>query len=248
MKYTLLELIQRVLSSIKGEEVNSYSDTAESLVVRDIIKECYFSLISQQDFPEYYTFFELNASGDSTQPVLMTIPDDVLGIGWVKYNDTAVKYMTPTAFYERQVMLDEDDTATVAAMILTTGTSDDISFKYRIDKDPEFYTEVEDQYLLFDSVDLAEDTTLAKAKTTCYGLRMEAWADDDAFTPKLDPQQFMILLKDAKAMAFLELRQTSNAQAEGQGRRIKIKAEAKKHRANYAKSGYYAQLSHQGRK
>jgi len=239
MKYTLLEMIQRILSAIKGEEVNSYSDTAESLAVRDIVKECYFNIISNQDFPELKTFFELNASGDNNLPVRMSIPDDVIGVEWIRYNGEVLSYLEPDDFYTKQNNL--DTTAdNVGTMNIETGTGPDtIPFNYTNDADPQYYTYYEDKYIIFDSYDSDTEATLQKANTVCYGLRTIAWEDDDSFTPTLDAHSFNILMKDAKAMAFLELRQMTNQSEIAAGRKARIKAEQKKHRANYKRMEYY---------
>lgn len=247
MKYTLLELVQRVLSSIKGEEVNSFSDTAESLIVRDIIKECYLNLISNQNFPELYTFFELNASGDNTKPVLMTVPENVLSLSWIKYNGQYVKYMEPTAYHDMQLNFDID-ADNVDSMVYENADGDTIRFRYYTDRDPLYFTSIDDTTLIFDGHTLADDDTLTKNKTECWGLRSNAWEDVDSFTPRLDPQQFMILLKEAKDMAFTEIRLTTNASAQAQARKAKIKAEQKKHRVGNGYYDYYQQLPHMGRK
>lgn len=248
MKYTLLETVQRVLSSIKGEEVNSYSDTAESLAVKDIIKECYYTILSTQDFPELKTLFELNASGDNDKPVLMSLPSDVVGLEWVKYNkiqdgETApvyeyVYYLPLVKFLEITDRLSTDDT-TVGSFTHTTGASDSIEFYYRNDGAPQWYTTIDDNYVIFDSYDSTIDTTLQKTKTKCYGLKNDTWEDSDTFEFALDAQQFTILLKEAKAMAWLELKQTQNVAAETQARKAHIKAEVKKDRVNYNHKDYY---------
>jgi len=256
MKYTLLELTQRVLSSIKGEEINSISDTAESLAVVDIIKECYATLIAQQDFPEQKTLFSLVSSGDSNKPVLMTIPEDAYGIEWLKYNGVAsgdtdpvwqdVKYLQLKDFldYTQQFNTSETD---VSSMSITLGDST-ISFKYRSDGAPKYFTTIDDNQLLFDSYDTAVDSTLQSSKTIAYGLRI-SWTTADTYTPDLDSQQFAILLKDAKAMAWQELKSVDNVAAARQGRDLRIAAEYKKTRANYKNMGYYYdQYPNYGRK
>ena len=258
MKYTLLELIQRILSSIKGEEVNNYNDTAESLVIRDIVKECFYNIIGTQDFPELKTLFELTASGDSAKPTLMTLPSDVVGLEWVKYNKIASGETAPNFGYVRylpladfmsvihQLKTTEDN---VGTFNVTTGSSDSIEFYYTDNRAPEYYTSYDDNTLIFDSYDSAVDSTLQKSKTLCYGLKSGAWTDSNSFTLPLDAQQFNILLKEAKAMAWEELRQTQNATAGMQARRAKIAAEKKKDRANYNhKDYYYSKFPNYGRK
>lgn len=258
MKYTLLELIQRVLSSIKGEEVNNYDDTAESLVVRDIVKECYYNLLSQQDFPEHNTLFELNASGDNTKPTVMFIPDNVISLEWVKYNKETTEDTDP-AFMEINYLPLKDflqmnhsmslSESNVSSFTIDTGNSDSIDFLYRDDKAPDFYTSFDDHTLIFDSFDLTVDTTLKKNKTLCFGMKEAEWEDDNSFTPDLDSQQFSILLKDCKYMAWQELRQTENMAALRDSRRSRIAAERKKTRSNYNhKLYYYTEYPNYGRK
>ena len=258
MQLTLLELIQRVLSSVKGEEVDNYDDTAESLVVRDIIKECYYTLISSKDFPELKTLFELNASGDPTKPTLMTMPSDVVGLEWVKYNkillgntDASYEYVyyLPMREFLDQIDGYNDDETYIGSFSVTTGSADTIEFKYKSDHAPMYYTSFNDSTLIFDSYDSAIDTTLQKTKTKCYGLKSSTWTNSNNFTLPLDSQQFDILLKEAKAMAWMELRQTENIKAEREARRAKIQAEKKKDRVNYnAKGDYYTRYPDYGRR
>lgn len=242
MKYTLLEIIQRVLSSIKGEEVDNFNDTAESLVIRDIIKECYYTIVSNQDFPELKTLFELETEEDDTKPTLMTLPADAIGLEWVKYkSDDAffyVRYLPVKEFLELNHMLDENE-ANVGTFTVTTGAEDAIEFYYRNDKAPQFYTSFDDNTVVFDSYDVSVEDYLQKDKTLCYGLKATTWDDSNNFTLPLDAQQFNILLKDAKAMAWEELRQTTNNSAVAQARKAKISAEKKKDRVNYNHKSYY---------
>lgn len=249
MKQTLLEMTQAVLRSIKGEQVNSISDTQESQDVADIIKECYGTLIAQQDFPEAKTIFELNASGDNLKPVLMTIPDDVYGIEWLKYNIIEDGYTDPVwrtlthlplkdfIDYTQQFNIDETE---VASMALTIN-SDSVDFKYYNDRAPRYFTSIDDEKVIFDSYDSVVDTTLQKTKTMGYGLRI-TWTVSDSFIPELDAQQFPILLKDAKVVAWQELKSVDNVLAARQSRDLRISAEGKKNRSNYNNNGYYNTL------
>lgn len=248
MQYTLLELIQRILSSIKGEEVNSYDDTAESLVVRDIIKECFYNIISNQDFPEMKSLFELNASGISNKPTFMTMPAPVVGIEWVKYNKATledptaryeyVTYLPFEEFAERMHQLDPsaDNVGSYSLDSLAGGTFD---VYYQNDKAPDYYTSYDDNTILFDSYDSDVDTTLQTSKSLAYGLLTHTWVDDNNATLPLDAQQYNILIKEAKVMSWMELRQTENQAAAMQARKAKIAAEKKKDKVNYNHKGYY---------
>src|SRR5258705_5004895 len=88
MKMTLLEMTQNVLSSLSSDEVNSISDTSESMQVATIIKTCYFNMVSRAGLPEQKKLIQLEPSLDPLLPILMTKPDDVSKIEWIKYFNT----------------------------------------------------------------------------------------------------------------------------------------------------------------
>jgi hypothetical protein len=90
MKRTLLDLTQEILASLSSDEVNSISDTSESLQVASIIRTCYFNIIYRADLPENKQLFQLDPSTDGDKPVLMLKPSNVNRIEWIKYFDNSV--------------------------------------------------------------------------------------------------------------------------------------------------------------
>lgn len=85
MKLTNLQYVQSILSSLGSDEVNSVSDTTESLQVLEILRATYFNVISRTDLPEHWQLIQLNPSLDVTTPVLMYVPDGVKKLTWLKY-------------------------------------------------------------------------------------------------------------------------------------------------------------------
>jgi len=51
MKLSLLDITQKILSSLDSDPVNSIDDTVESIQVADIVKESYYSLMAERDWP-----------------------------------------------------------------------------------------------------------------------------------------------------------------------------------------------------
>lgn len=257
MRYTLLELTQRVLESIKGEAVDSISDTEESLIVANIVKECYATILAEADIDEAKTLFELNASGDNTKPTLMTLPSDVYTIDWLMYNCIQDGETDPNWVTLQYIPLQEfivytnnfnTDESTVSSLTQTVGT-DSIYFKYRNDGAPKYYTAFKGYYILFDSYDSAVDTTLQKTKTQGYGIRPTGWSTTDSFTPDLSAHQFVLLLKEAKSMAWQELKSIDNNKAEREARKLRIRMESNKDKINAKNQGYYyTQLPNYGRR
>src|SRR6266550_2206168 len=90
MKYTLLDMTQNILSRMSSDEVNSISDSPESLQVANIIKNKYFDIVNRVNLPEHDQLLQLDPSIDATSPVLMYVPDGVADLKWLKYFDTNV--------------------------------------------------------------------------------------------------------------------------------------------------------------
>ena len=86
MRYTLLEMVQRLLASMESDIVQSVGETQEALDVANIIKGCFYDIIGQLEPPESSGLFGLDASTDDTKPVLMTLPDRVVTYDWIKYD------------------------------------------------------------------------------------------------------------------------------------------------------------------
>lgn len=108
MKQTLLQMTQSILSSLNSDEVNSISDTTESLQVAEIIKQTYFNFIARADLPEHYELFQLTPSNDEESPILMYKPDNVKFIEWMKYYDTSLPVDDSTG--EHDINTDITDT------------------------------------------------------------------------------------------------------------------------------------------
>lgn len=214
-EYTLLDYTQTILSAMDSETVNSYADTVESLQVASVIKTVYNDLQSRLDLPEHYTLFELTASTSSSQPVLMTRPTDVLTIEWIQYDKVAdgdtdpvftdIPFLSLDEFLKRMNGLHVSDDG-VDSFDLTQGT-DTITFIYRSDRAPTYFTTFDDRTIIFDSYDSDVDTTLQKTKTRCYGKKDQVFTMSDSFVPFLDRDLSTLLLNEAKVLAFAELKQ-----------------------------------------
>lgn len=245
MKYTLLEMTQRILGSIGGDEVDSYADTVESTDVSNIIKETYWYLVSRMDLPAHHTFFKLDASGDSTKPTLMTLPSDVLDVDYIKYSELSgtdviheeVKFMELEDFMQMQLALKESETTVETMTISLDGT--DFTFKFKNDNPPRWYTTTEDTNLMFDSYDSAVDSTLQSSKTLCYGKKIPTFTMSDSFIPKLDAQQFQLLLNEAKSQASIELKHIQNAHSDMRARKTFINTQRTKNNVPSSTPGIY---------
>lgn len=256
MKYTLLEMTQQILYSLDGDEVNSITDSAESTAVAKIIQECYWDLVGQLDLPEHYDFFQLDATS-SASPTLMTLPDGINTLDWVKYDWIAtgetdhryepVKYLPLPQFLDQALNLSSDDD-NVAQFSLTID-SQTFYFKAHSNREPAFYTSFDDHNILFDAYNTDEDAFLQSSKTMCYGAVQPTFTFDDDFTPDLDARQFSYLLNEAKAQCWSDLKQQINTRAENKSRQNKIDSQKKKQNVGYPDNqNYYNRYPNYGRK
>lgn len=227
MQYTLLELTQAVLSSMDSDEISSINDSVESQQVVEVIKSVYDDIISRSDLKSNKTLFNLLPSNDNTKPILMQKPPGIDKIEWLKYNcadlgDTTpnwvyMRYSTPEEFLN--MMHSQDISQTNMGTFTQTFDTYNISFYYRNDIKPSWFTSFDDNYIFFDAYDSDVDTTLQSSKTVGYGSKISDFVKSDTYVPKLHPQQFALLLNEAKSLAWAELKQTVHAKAEAMARK-----------------------------
>lgn len=245
MKLTLLDMTQSILSSLDSDEVNSISDTTESLQVANIIKNTYFNIASRTHLPENTGLFQLDASTDDTIPVIMYKPSNVDKLIWIKYFDNSttvtgtnypshdintdieptVSQSTPDLNYKTLQILDITSFLTMVNQYdinedeVEEYTLNGIKFRYKNNSNPTYCAVLSDYYILFDSYDQTVDDTVQNSKTQCYGELIPSFKMEDNFIPVLDDYQFPLLLNESKSLAFFELKQTAHQKAEQEAKR-----------------------------
>lgn len=228
-------MVDIILSAMDSDEVNSISDTVESNQVALLLKTVFYDCASDLSLPEHHTLLELEASGSTDRPTLMTLPSTAVNVKWIKYDakedgDTTSNYKSLTYlpfedFLLRQLSLREW-TEDVGQMTFTQN-GESFEMMYRTDVAPTYYTTTNDNQVIFDSYDSEVDDTLQKSKTMAFGTVYSTFTLSDNFTPDLNPQQFSYYLNKAKARAFSELKQVTNQEAAGEARRQKIAHQAR---------------------
>ncbi len=226
MKETLLSLVQRLLSDMDGDEINSINDTVEAQQIAQVFKGAFYDIISRSDVKELEKPFSLEADGGPSKPTLMTRPAIVDSIKWVKYNKAPVDstvpmyqdvfYVNPEEFFSRTLSPPEDDNSYGSYSVSVEGTP--ITIFYKNNKAPEFFTSLDDTTIVFDSFDSEVETNLQKSKTVGFGKLLPTFVMSDSFVPPLDANVFPLLYQEAKAGAFLDLKQVENPRAERKAR------------------------------
>lgn len=353
---TVLQMTQNILSSMSSDEVNSISDTVESMQVAQILQNKYYDIVARGDLTLDDQLFQLVPSDNYQSPVLMSLPAGTMRINWIRYYDTnpldnlqqdqfgayshdlnvnlvssiqwtviststitivntGLVSFTLTAANSNIVVGQTAQATngtnsmfgTVASVNGTTlvlqvqssvgsGTfstwtitsvaapnvppgykyvdivpldyflgvtsrlditqSDVLSYnfsqngenfilRYLNDRQPTMCTVVSNKYVLFDSFDNTQDSTLQASKTIVYGQVIPPFLLQDNFTPVLDDFQFSILLNESKSLAFFELKQQTHPLADREIQRQWAVVQKTKSKAN--KPSYFDQLSDYGR-
>lgn len=282
MRYTLLQMTQDILSSMSSDEVNSISDSPESLQIATILKHKYFDIINRVDLPEHDQLIQLRPSLDPTKPVLMYVPDGVCDVKWIKYFDSnpldgntaddfahdlnvdVTNTLTnpgsapPGYLYVSILPTDEflnyvnafspDDTDVLSYTFADNSNNFPGNFKffYKNDRQPTYCTIISNYYVLFDSYDSAIDSTLQGSKSMVLGSIIPVFLMEDNFIPDLAEEQFQLLVNEAKALAFLELKQMPHPLANQEIQRGWSSIQKKKAVAN--RPTYFDELPGFGRK
>lgn len=224
-KMTLLDMVQNILSDMDSDEVNSISDTTESLQVASIIKETYYYLIDNRKIPENEGLLQMQALGDTSHPSHMKVPDNIQEVAWIKYNiaklgDPSPRW-TDITFKEPPDFLDivnsytpTDDNIEAVSDITSSST-----LLIRNDTAPAHYTSFDDEYIVFDSYDSEVDSTVQQSKTMAFGKEEPAWVNSDTFIADIDSNLFSLFLNEAKSQAFVTLKQVSNSKSEQRARK-----------------------------
>lgn len=232
-KLSLLELTQSILNDMDSDSVNDIDDTTEAQQVASIIKDTYFKLVSSRDdWPFLRTLTTLTGLADVDNPTKMQIPESLNKIYWIRYNRKPVTYLSPEDFKKLVDEREETDDGVVDAN------------GYITNRDPLYWTTYDDAYVWFDSYDSASESTLQSSNCSVYGIQVPSWNVDASFTPTLPEKMFPTLLADAKATAFLALKQQSNPREEAYATRGRIRAQNSAYRADKAEPTYNSNVNY----
>lgn len=219
MTKTVLEIVQSVLTEISGDDVNTISETQESEDVAKLVENAYFELVSHTTWPHTRRAVALSPFSDSEKPTHMKLIDNVKELISVSYdcrktgetrrNYRELQYKTPDDFLRMLNRRNSDD----ASIKIVTDTSG-IELLILTNKNPEYFTSIDDTNLIFDSHDKAVDSTLVEAKFQAQAYIIPPFELRDDFVPDLPPDAFALLQSEVLSRAQFRLRQIADAKAE----------------------------------
>lgn len=231
MKRSLLDLTQEILSSIDGDQVNSISDTVESLQVVDIIKQSYYDILDERNLQYVTNLTTLTGLGDTDKPNYMEIPEEFVKIEWIKYDHRVdntgpvdyrdVHWLDPHEFVTRINQRDSADTTSFVVILHAAG------IPLIIDKrvGPRYWTSFNDQLVVFDSYDQQVESTLQSSKCMVEATSARTFLKDDLYIPDLPVGLFQYLFHKAESVAHAQLRQMMNPKAEQLDARGRVRSQ-----------------------
>jgi hypothetical protein len=226
MKKTLLELTQDILSAMEDDEVNSIGDTVSAMGVAQVIQNVYDELVTQLDIPGSDYLTGLESLSDVDRPNYLKMPDNLKKIHWIKYNNKDVGYLTPKAFVDFLATRDEGNNVTDFG---------GVTFKITDDADPVYWTTFDDEYIVMDSFNSDDGSTLLTVKSTCWAQILPQLELDDSAIPKLPLSMFPTLLATAKGRCFVNFKQLANAAEDTASRKGLVRWQNDQFRGNQRK-------------
>lgn len=217
MKMSLLEMVQSILNETDADEVNGLDDTVEAQQVAQIIKDCYYEMLGNRNWPFMRKLTQLDASGSTAKPNYLKLPDNLKELVSFKYDNGTpsepflqdVKFKEPDEFL--RYISSRNSTLANVSTVTDFGGSKLLIVN---DKAPQYWTTFDDTYLVTDSYDSAKDVTLMKSKTQCLAYIVPTWVRTNEAIPEFPIDAFPALLAEAKSTAFIALKQVANQKAE----------------------------------
>ena len=226
-KFTLLEIVQKILSDMDAEEINSIGDTTESTQVASIVEDTFYNIISNRLIPEHQQLIKLTSLSQLARPTHFRYPDNTTKITHVwydvsdddSYEYATVEFVEPEEFFRRTVNRSQDY---VDVEDVNGGTH----LRILNNKMPDFYTSFDDYNIVMDSYDSSVDTTLTSAKTRAMGTVIPTFqSTNDDYTPDLDDNYFPLLINESKSVAMSILKGAPDPKVEQAARRQRTRVQ-----------------------
>ncbi len=223
-KLTVLEIVQDILNDADADQVNSINDTVESLQVAQIIKTTYFEIIANRNWPHLRRSIQLDSVLDTDRPTHLKLPTGIKELVFFNYNKRKsdedkerydkLDYVEPEEFLRRS-----NNRNSLESTIDQITDFGGVKFLIRNDRQPEYFTSFDDEFLIADSYDIDLESTLQSSQSQCVAYQDPIWSVDDSFIPDLPSEAFPALQEEAKSTAFIVLKQQANEKAEQKSKR-----------------------------
>jgi len=209
MKKTLLDTVQRVLTKLDLDPVNSVNDSEDAMAVAQEAETTFYDIMSRSDWADQKQLVEVKSVSDTSNPTALRLSRDVSKIMSLRYDVTSptdnsivvkrMRWLEPEEFlervYSRNSGTDEVDTVDYEGHKL---------FVYN-NVHPTYYTSFDNKTLILDSYDKAVSTTLIGNKSICSAVVLPKWEYRDDFVLPLTADMYPYFLADLTAVCSVYL-------------------------------------------
>jgi hypothetical protein len=205
MAKTLLQVVKNALAAMDSDSVDTIylqdGGTEESEQIAMFAEGLFEHMHAIYDCPYTKLLTQLDAVSDNTKPNYLKVPQNVIEVEWLKYNDKNVTWLDPLDFVE----MANSRLSTDTNVETVTGYEGNL-IKIRNDRDPEYYTSFDNEYLVFDSYDSNSETTLQNTNTDTYVVRQPSFSVSDTYTIEIPDSMLPLFEAELKREASLRLR------------------------------------------
>lgn len=208
MTKTLLEIVQTILSSMDSDEVNSISETAESVQMVDVIVDTFDFIISQKQWDFKGEACALESVGDTLRPTYLRLPDNIDVIGKLRYEATetgdenrtfcTLQYLRPEEFID-SLLRRSSGADNIEEYVTEAGTP----LLILNDKNPAFYTSFDDEFIVADSYLKTKEATLQGVNTTLYCSIIPTMGRGNDDIPQIPAKHFPMFVAECKRAAHI---------------------------------------------
>lgn len=202
-KYTLLEIVQKTLSAMESDRVDTIDEVEESVQIAEMAQDVFYEIINDGEWPHLHGAIPLTSPSDTSRPTALDLGVDVRAIEVVRYNIAAagqgaiyrdLKWVDPTHFLQARSVDGE------GRLLVTAGNG--LQFYVATDRHPSCYTSFDDGTIYFDAVDQGIESVVQPIKCSCTGYRIPNFVVEDEHVPDLPAHFHPLLLAEVKKAAF----------------------------------------------
>jgi hypothetical protein len=222
-KMTVLEMVQKIMSRMDSDEVDTYDESIESVQVAEILEDSYFEILARRSWE--FLKHRIRTLDAGTNVAELTLPTDVMHIELLRYWNyntgrmDEVRYVPPREFLDKAQRLDTS-LSNIEGVVINDGVTIGV---YR-DRTPTEWTSFDEETIVFNAYDAANDTSgIDATRSTMLAEVLPVWTVSDTFTPDLPARMFPLLLNEALSVASLDIKQEANQKAEQNARRQYIR-------------------------
>lgn len=190
-KLTLLAVVNHYMDATDGFRVSSIDDTLESQQVASICEKVFNDLVNDV-FSSGLTenLVQLESLADSAKPNYLKLPDTAMRVNdsRVMYNVTngesgastlnykEIEYLRPEDFLD---LIGKRSTNTTNTQIVTDFSGYQMVIKNK--SAPQYYTDFDDEHLVFDSFDSDVDSVLQSSKSGILTSEQRTFTQSDVY-------------------------------------------------------------------